>query len=86
LIPLPGATEQYQNALVLADAGSAEILEQNDLTPESLAKRVCELLRDCERLQAMRARGRIVDPGLPARLLVDEIIVLAREGGYPSAS
>ena len=86
LIPLPGAEEQRQNALVLVDAGSAEMLDQGNLTPQALVERVCGILRDRVRLEAMKANGRVIDPGAPARLLVDELIELALERGYPSAS
>lgn len=52
LIPSPYVTEnhQYHNAMALVNNGAAEILEEKDLTPESLTQRVNELLSDRYRL------------------------------------
>lgn len=55
-IPLPFAhnNEQYKNAQTLAQAGAAEILEQKDLTPETLISTI----RDASsRRAAMRKRA-----------------------------
>jgi len=46
LIPFPKAShnEQYLNAKILADAGIARILEQKDLSPESLAANIDSII------------------------------------------
>ena len=48
LIPSPYVTEnhQYHNAMALVNNGAAEILEEKDLTPDSLTARVNALLAD----------------------------------------
>ena len=52
LIPSPYVTEnhQYHNAMALVNNGAAEILEEKDLTPDSLTARVNALLADKEKL------------------------------------
>lgn len=52
LIPSPYVTEnhQYHNAMALVSNGAAEIIEEKDLTPDSLTERVNALLADKERL------------------------------------
>ncbi len=53
LIPSPYVTEnhQFHNAMALVDNGAAEILEEKDLTPESLTERVNVLLSDRSKLE-----------------------------------
>ena len=52
LIPSPYVTEnhQYHNAMALVNNGAAEILEEKDLTPDSLTASVNALLADKEKL------------------------------------
>lgn len=52
LIPSPYVTEnhQYHNAMALVNNGAAEILEEKDLTPDSLTERVNALLADKSKL------------------------------------
>jgi UDP-N-acetylglucosamine--N-acetylmuramyl-(pentapeptide) pyrophosphoryl-undecaprenol N-acetylglucosamine transferase len=52
LIPSPYVTEnhQYHNAMALVNNGAAEILEEKDLTPESLTQAVNALLADRAKL------------------------------------
>ena len=52
LIPSPYVTEnhQYHNAMALVENGAAEILEEKDLTPESLSERVNALLKNRNKL------------------------------------
>lgn len=59
LIPLPHAIYQHQahNARVLADAGGAVVLPQQELTGERLAREVAALLRDPGRLRVMGERS-----------------------------
>jgi UDP-N-acetylglucosamine--N-acetylmuramyl-(pentapeptide) pyrophosphoryl-undecaprenol N-acetylglucosamine transferase len=76
LIPLPGAEEQRQNALYLADAGAAVMLAQYDLTPARLASLVKDLISTPERLATMRlAAGSAATPDA-SRCLVDELLSL----------
>ncbi len=55
LIPSPYVTEnhQYHNAMALVSNGAAEIIEEKDLTPDSLTERVNALLADRERLLSL---------------------------------
>ncbi len=62
-IPLPFAhnNEQYKNAQVLSQAGAAEILEQKDLTPESLltAIRAVSAQRNIMRKKAQKLQAQL---------------------------
>ncbi len=64
LIPSPYVTEnhQYHNAMALVNNGAAEILEEKDLTPDSLTQRVNELLSDKAKLSQIgkNAKGMAV--------------------------
>ena len=64
LIPLPTAADDHQrkNARALATAGAADVLDQNDLTGETLATRMLALLDDTERRTTMATRGQSVRP------------------------
>lgn len=55
LIPLPSAADdhQYKNAKVLVDANAAWLIEQKDLTPESLIEKVTEIRNNKEKLELM---------------------------------
>ncbi len=55
LIPSPYVTEnhQYHNAMALVDNGAAEILEEKDLTADSLTERVNLLLSDKTKLEGI---------------------------------
>ena len=57
LVPLPGALDQDQlaNANVLAAAGGAIVLKQDDFTPERLAHEIARLVADPATLPAMAA-------------------------------
>ncbi len=65
LIPFPFAADDHQrhNAIDLAEAGAALILEQTDLTPERLADQIEELLTERHRRDAMAKAAR--DKGKP---------------------
>ncbi len=60
LIPSPYVTEnhQYHNAMALVNNGAAEILEEKDLTPESLTERVNALLADRTKLAEIAANAK----------------------------
>ncbi len=55
LIPSPYVTEnhQYHNAMALVNNGAAEILEEKDLTPDSLTEKVNYLISDKSRLETV---------------------------------
>ena len=79
LVPLPGSLDQDQaaNARVLADAGGAEIMMQPNFTPEALAERLGEVLRDPQHLIAIAAKAKAM--GIPdaASRLADVTLSLA---------
>jgi UDP-N-acetylglucosamine--N-acetylmuramyl-(pentapeptide) pyrophosphoryl-undecaprenol N-acetylglucosamine transferase len=79
LVPLPTATDDHQrkNAQVLAAAGAAELIEQKNLTGESLAARILTLAGDPagRRRMAEVARG-FARPDA-ARVIVDRVLELA---------
>lgn len=60
LIPSPYVTEnhQYHNAMALVDNGAAEILEEKDLTADSLTERVNSLLSDESKLDEIGANAK----------------------------
>lgn len=55
LVPYPYAADDHQtaNAKVFSDAGAAKLIQQKDLTPESLARLISELLTDTTALKEM---------------------------------
>jgi len=78
LIPLPHAIYQHQahNARVLADAGGAVVLPQQELTGGRLASEVAALLRDPERLRIMGERSRGMGRPDAAQAIVRECLQL----------
>ncbi len=65
LVPFPAAADnhQVQNALSLASAGAAVMIEERDLTGELLAQEIRAILSSPERLERMaRAAGRLGSP------------------------
>jgi UDP-N-acetylglucosamine--N-acetylmuramyl-(pentapeptide) pyrophosphoryl-undecaprenol N-acetylglucosamine transferase len=79
-IPLPTATDDHQrkNAEVLARAGAAELIEQQDLTGPVLAERLLALARDGARRAAMAAAARAFARPQAAQTIVDRALELAR--------
>lgn len=79
LIPFPAAADDHQrkNAVALAGAGAAAVIDERDLTPERLADVVCRLLTDDagRRTMAAAMKGR-ARPDAAARI-VDRIVELA---------
>jgi len=55
LIPFPTAVDnhQYFNAKAFVDDGAAILMEQHKITPEGLARSICELIRNQEKRAAM---------------------------------
>ena len=79
LTPLPGATEQRENARVLEAVGAAIVVDQDDLTPVRLLRELRQLAADPARRSTMAAAAlATVAAGDPAALLVDELLYLAR--------
>ena len=80
LIPLPTATDDHQrkNADVLARAGAAEVIEQKNLTGDSLAARILALAGDQARRDRMAAAARALARPHAARVIVDRALELAR--------
>jgi UDP-N-acetylglucosamine--N-acetylmuramyl-(pentapeptide) pyrophosphoryl-undecaprenol N-acetylglucosamine transferase len=62
MVPLPGALDQDQkaNAMVLAGAGGAWMVEQNDMNPVRLAGDLTRLIGDPARLAQAAAAARAV--------------------------
>jgi UDP-N-acetylglucosamine--N-acetylmuramyl-(pentapeptide) pyrophosphoryl-undecaprenol N-acetylglucosamine transferase len=83
VVPLPGATASHQtlNAKPLADAGAAEIVEQEELDGDRLAARVSALFTDRERLGRMREASRRL--GRPGALADIAAIILNLRGELP---
>jgi UDP-N-acetylglucosamine--N-acetylmuramyl-(pentapeptide) pyrophosphoryl-undecaprenol N-acetylglucosamine transferase len=79
LIPLPTAADDHQrkNALVLAEAGAAELVEQARLDGEVLADRIGTLSADPERLHSMSVAARRLARPDAARAIVDRALDLA---------
>lgn len=78
LIPLPHAIYQHQahNARVLADAGGAVVLPQQELTGERLAQEIATLLRNPERLRVMGERSLELAKPDAAQAIVRECLAL----------
>jgi UDP-N-acetylglucosamine--N-acetylmuramyl-(pentapeptide) pyrophosphoryl-undecaprenol N-acetylglucosamine transferase len=80
LIPFPAATDDHQlkNARVLADAGAAVLIEEKDLSPESLGEAAGTILEDAARRDAMSgAMSGFARPDAATRI-VDKVLALAR--------
>jgi UDP-N-acetylglucosamine--N-acetylmuramyl-(pentapeptide) pyrophosphoryl-undecaprenol N-acetylglucosamine transferase len=79
LIPLPHALDQDQlaNANVLAKAGGALVLRQDDLTPDSLAADIVALAGDPARLAAMAAGAKSAGALDAAERLADLVLRVA---------
>ncbi len=71
LVPYPYAADDHQtaNARVFSDAGAAKLIQQKDLTPESLAKLLTDLLCDDAALRVMSAAARsLAVPDAPEKV------------------
>jgi UDP-N-acetylglucosamine--N-acetylmuramyl-(pentapeptide) pyrophosphoryl-undecaprenol N-acetylglucosamine transferase len=79
LIPLPHALDQDQlaNANVLAKAGGALVLKQDDLTPASLAAEIAGLAADPARLSGMAAGAKSAGRADAADRLADLVLRVA---------
>jgi UDP-N-acetylglucosamine--N-acetylmuramyl-(pentapeptide) pyrophosphoryl-undecaprenol N-acetylglucosamine transferase len=79
LVPLPGALDQDQlaNANVLAKAGGAIVLKQDDFTPERLANEIACLAADPGKLPAMAAGAKSTGVLDAAERLADLVLRVA---------
>ena len=71
LVPYPYAADDHQtaNAKVFSDAGAAEMIQQKDLTPQSLAKLLSELLADSTTLSKMSTASKsLAIPDAPEKV------------------
>lgn len=88
-VPFPAATADHQrhNALALADAGAARVLEESSVAAGELWNAVVELLREESRLrqmsQAMRERGQ---PDAAERTARELLRLLSSDGGGDSGA
>jgi UDP-N-acetylglucosamine--N-acetylmuramyl-(pentapeptide) pyrophosphoryl-undecaprenol N-acetylglucosamine transferase len=80
LIPLPTAAADHQthNARVLAEAGAAFLLRQDELTPERLVATVGRLLHDQVGRQTMATRARARGRPQAAAEIVSNLLTLVR--------
>lgn len=79
LVPLPhaAADEQRENALRLAGAGGAVVIEEAETTPESFQRTLMGMLSAPDRLQAMRAATSGVEAAEAADRLADLLLSTA---------
>ena len=79
LIPLPTATDDHQrkNAELLASAGAAELLLQQDMTGNELARRIVALAGDRAKRAQVSAAARSLARPDAARVIVDRALELA---------
>lgn len=79
LVPYPHAAEDHQraNARALAARGAAVVVEEGEITPESLGEVLRRILGDRSRLAAMQAAARAAGRPGAARRLADEVRRLA---------
>jgi UDP-N-acetylglucosamine--N-acetylmuramyl-(pentapeptide) pyrophosphoryl-undecaprenol N-acetylglucosamine transferase len=80
LVPLPTAADDHQrkNADVMRAAGAADLLEQKDMTGESLAARIEALVGDPAACAAMSAAARRLARPDAARVIVDRALALVK--------
>ena len=80
LIPLPTAADDHQrkNAEVMRAAGAADLLEQKDMTGDSLVARIETLVNDPLRLATMGATARTLARPDAARVIVDRALALVK--------
>jgi UDP-N-acetylglucosamine--N-acetylmuramyl-(pentapeptide) pyrophosphoryl-undecaprenol N-acetylglucosamine transferase len=76
LVPLPTAADDHQrrNAEALAASGAAELLEQSEMTGDTLADRIAGLAADPSRRRAMSGAARKLAKPDAARVIVDRVL------------
>lgn len=80
LIPSPNVAEnhQYHNAMVLQNAGAAVVVEEKNLTGESLIKMVKELTRDPESLRKLGENAKKLAKPHAVDEIADQLLALAK--------
>jgi UDP-N-acetylglucosamine--N-acetylmuramyl-(pentapeptide) pyrophosphoryl-undecaprenol N-acetylglucosamine transferase len=75
MIPLPTAADDHQrrNAEALVNTGAARMIIQSDLTGETLAAEIIDLIRNTEKIDAMETAARILARPDAAEVTVDLI-------------
>ena len=83
LIPSPNVAEnhQYHNAMALVNNNAARILEEKDLTAQSLTALADELLQDPEALKTIGANAQKMAVLDSAKVICDIIVDLIKSGG-----
>ncbi|MDD7393165.1 MAG: undecaprenyldiphospho-muramoylpentapeptide beta-N-acetylglucosaminyltransferase [Eubacteriales bacterium] len=81
LVPSPNVTEnhQYFNAKTFSDAGAAILLEEKDLSPESLYDAVNGVVFDTDKLNTMERAAKSLCNEHAASDIADEIVALAEK-------
>lgn len=81
LIPSPYVAEnhQFHNAMAVVNAGAAEIIEEKDLTGESLVRKVNKLITDTKKLQEMQKNAKSLAIDDAVERISDVIVSLCRE-------
>jgi UDP-N-acetylglucosamine--N-acetylmuramyl-(pentapeptide) pyrophosphoryl-undecaprenol N-acetylglucosamine transferase len=84
-VPFPGAADDHQkrNALALQKAGAALMLEQSQLTRESLIDAATKLLNSPANLQSMSAAAKKLSHPAAARDIAEMAARLAGVGQTP---
>jgi UDP-N-acetylglucosamine--N-acetylmuramyl-(pentapeptide) pyrophosphoryl-undecaprenol N-acetylglucosamine transferase len=82
LVPYPFATARHQhsNAAWMADAGAAVVIEDSELTPETIAREAAVLLGDPDRLRRMADASRSLARPDAAERIADEVLAAANAG------
>lgn len=80
MIPLPTAADDHQrkNAEALETAGAARMILQKDLSGESLAKEIAEMIENPQRISEMERAAKAMAKADAAKVTVDLIEDLAR--------
>ncbi len=83
LIPSPNVAEnhQYHNAMALVNNNAARILEEKDLTAQSLTALADELLQDSEALKTIGENAHKMAVLDSAKVICDIIVDLIKSGG-----
>lgn len=81
LIPSPNVTEnhQYHNAMVLANADAAVVIEEKDLSGKKLCKTIEKLTSDKDKLKQMGANAAKISKTDANNLIYDEVMSLYRK-------
>ncbi|HWI96028.1 MAG TPA: UDP-N-acetylglucosamine--N-acetylmuramyl-(pentapeptide) pyrophosphoryl-undecaprenol N-acetylglucosamine transferase [Solirubrobacterales bacterium] len=84
LVPYPYATADHQaaNAAWMSEAGAAETVQDDALSPSLLAGHVSSLLEDEERLAAMAAASTTLARPDAARTIADQVLTAASGAPY----